>query len=104
MEFLMQPIRRCQREGASNGAAALPRGGDRDCRATPMATASADRQMCVAEGGLATDGDAEPQACEQAGLAGLGLELLLQEGHLALGEPTLLRRQYGGSLTNRATL
>ena len=64
----------------------------------PMATASADRQMCVA------DGDAEPQASEQAGLAGLGLELLLQEGHLALGDPTLLRRQYGGSLTNRVTL
>ena len=36
----------------------------------PMATASADRQMCVAEGGLAADGDAEPQASAQAGLAG----------------------------------
>ena len=37
-------------------------------------------------------------------IVGLGLELLLQEGHLALGDPTLLRRQYGGSLTNRAAL
>ena len=37
----------------------------------PMETASADRQMCVAEGGLvAADGDGEPQASEQAGLAG----------------------------------
>ena len=37
----------------------------------PMVTASADRQMCVAEGGLvAADGDGEPQASEQAGLAG----------------------------------
>lgn len=32
----------------------------------PMAIASADRQMCAAEGGLAADGDAEPQASEQS--------------------------------------
>ena len=42
----------------------------------PMATASADRQMCVAEGGLAADGDAEPQASEQAGLAGTSFDTL----------------------------
>lgn len=72
MEFLMQPIRRTavieevddnelpmeplHFHAVAIGADELP----------PMATASADGQICAADGGAAAEVDAEPQASEQS--------------------------------------